>query len=97
MAVRDQAEILAALQAVGKHLRELRHREGLTQSQLAEASGLDLRNYQNIEQGKSNLRLGTLVRIATFYGVSLASIMQGVPHPNGHKKRAAEPTEAKGT
>jgi transcriptional regulator with XRE-family HTH domain len=65
------------LSEIGLRLRRIRLREDLTQRQLAEAAEIDLRNYQNIEQGKSNFRIGTLVKLAHFYHVPMESFFKG--------------------
>ncbi len=48
-----------------------RTKRGLKQSQVAEAAGISLRQYQDLELGRSEPHLSTAVRLATVLGVSL--------------------------
>lgn len=49
---------------VGERIREQRKRRGLTQERLAEVAELDRKHIGTIESGKTEPRIGTLVRIA---------------------------------
>lgn len=49
---------------VGRRLRELRRQRDLTQEALAEKLGMLAPNYARIEQGRVNVTIDTLVRIA---------------------------------
>ena len=49
---------------LGKRVKEIRAKRGLSQEQLAEASGLSLRTIQRIENGETLPRGDTLVRLA---------------------------------
>ena len=64
-------DVSCFLKDIGRHFKSLRTKAALTQKQLAEASGLDLRNYQDLEGGKSNFRIGTLFRLATYYRIPI--------------------------
>lgn len=52
------------LRSVAANVARLRRRMGLTQEELAEAAGLDVRAVQRIEQGKMNFGVVVLVRLA---------------------------------
>ena len=52
------------LEAFGRGLRCLRESEGLTLEEMSKRSGLSRRHLIEIEQGKVNVRLLTLVRLA---------------------------------
>lgn len=60
---------------LGKTLRTLRLRAGLTQSELAEAANLSLRQCQDIEYGNSNPSMKSLIRLAKALGVSPETIV----------------------
>ena len=50
-------------------VKYLRTQRGLTQSSLAEATGLSLRTIQRVESGQMNLKGHTLITLATFFKV----------------------------
>ncbi len=52
--------------SVGKRIRELRIKQGLTQNKLAEKSGIEPSNISHIERAATKLSLPTLVSIANF-------------------------------
>ena len=49
---------------LGKQIKELRNKQGLSQELLAENSGLSLRTIQRIENGETEPRGDTLKRLA---------------------------------
>ena len=53
-------------------VRESRKAKKLTQYNAAKKIGLDHRHYQNIEGGKINVRLDTVMLLAEFYGLKVA-------------------------
>jgi transcriptional regulator with XRE-family HTH domain len=72
-------------------LRELRKRAGLTQLQLAEASGVPLGSIRNYEQGQREPYWDVAFRLAAAMGVSAeafadcvnpAPLAPGKPNPN---------------
>ena len=59
-------------------LKQVRERKGLSQSQLAIKSGVNLRMIQNYEQGAKNIntaRLLTIVELAQALGCSVCDIL----------------------
>ena len=57
-------------------LRALRAKHGLTQEGFAELAGLGYKHYQQIEIGKKpDLRLSTLERIASAYGIEVHQLL----------------------
>jgi len=57
-------------------LKQLRDAHGLTQEQFAELSGISYKYYQAVEAGrKSNLRLSTLQRLASAYGIEVWQLL----------------------
>lgn len=62
-------------------LRQLRKVHDLTQEQFSELSGISYKYYQAVEAGrKRDLRLSTLDRLATAYGVEVWQLAGGVVH-----------------
>ena len=60
---------------IGKRIRELRKRKGLTQAVLAEMSGLEPSNISHIERAATKLSLPTLVSIANALQVTLDELV----------------------
>lgn len=58
----------------GKRLRQLREERGITQEQLAEATGYTPRHINRIEHGKSGPHFDQIDKMAEFLDVSLAEI-----------------------
>ncbi|MCC6555979.1 MAG: helix-turn-helix transcriptional regulator, partial [Polyangiaceae bacterium] len=63
-----EPETAAVLRTLGKRIGELRRARGLTQEQAAERLGMLAPNFARIEQGRQNVTVDTLVRIATMLG-----------------------------
>ena len=60
-------------------LKQLRAEHGLSQSQLARATGIFSSFLSLIEQAQSDITIGRLVRLAEFYDVELADLLNGPP------------------
>jgi UDP-N-acetylglucosamine 1-carboxyvinyltransferase len=60
------------LRATGDHLRKTRKKLGISRAKLAETLGMHLMNYARIEQGKQNVTMEMLSRIADALGVEVA-------------------------
>ena len=56
---------------MNNRVRELRKEKGLTQQQLAEATGMNQRSISRIEMGNTNPTVRTLGRIARGFGKKL--------------------------
>ena len=59
---------------LGLRVRELRHLAGLTQEEGAVQLGMLTPNYARIEQGRMNVTIDTVVRLANMLGVSVADL-----------------------
>lgn len=68
--MRDEAS--RAARALGAQIREARRAQGISQRALAETCGLPCPSLSNIETGKGNPTVGTLVRIGNVLGLTLA-------------------------
>ena len=55
--------LLWDMQKIGNKLLAVRKKTGLTQVEVAEASGLSSRTYADIERGTVNMRVETTLRI----------------------------------
>ena len=69
-------ETKAVLRDLGLRVRELRRQRDLTQEALAEKLGMLSPNYARIEQGRSNVTIDTLVRVATALGVEVGALFK---------------------
>ena len=78
---------------LGLRLGELRRRKELTQEVLAEKVGMLTPNYARIEQGRMNVTLDTLTRLANALGVDVVELFKAPttkksPRPGRPKKAA---------
>lgn len=61
-----------------KILKELRKRKNVTQEQVAEDIGLNIKTLQAAEQGTRGVRIDTLCEFADYYKVTLDYLITGV-------------------
>lgn len=54
---------------VGRNLRSIREKRGLSQNEMAKVIGMDLARYGRIERGLVNLKLQSVERLADRLGV----------------------------
>lgn len=69
-------ELRPVLRDLGLRIRELRRQLDLTQENAAEKIGMLAPNYSRIEQGRSNVTVDTLVRIANALDVPLLELFK---------------------
>lgn len=62
---------LTPSQSIGRRIREERHRQGLTQEQLAMISNVATRSLHRIETGEAQVRFDVLMRILAALGFEL--------------------------
>lgn len=62
---------------IGKNIRTLRERKGLTQDQLAEKLFVTRQTVSNYETGRSRPDIDTLLRIAEILGVDIHTVLYG--------------------
>jgi len=65
------ARTLERLALLGEHLRRLRRALGVSRAKVAKSIGMHPMNYARIEQGKQNVTVEMLLRIADGLGVDL--------------------------
>lgn len=63
------------MRRVGQRIREAREHQGLTQERVFLAVPMNRAHYQDIEGGRANPTLRTLLRIARAIGVPLADLV----------------------
>lgn len=76
---RRQAEVFAGAYAIAVQLIELRERRGLTQAELATATGIDQGDISRIERGSANPTEKTLTRLADALGADLRLVERTSP------------------
>jgi len=62
---------LTGPQALGAHIRQERHRQGLRQSDLAAAAGTSVRFIVEVERGKATARIGKVFDLLEQLGLRL--------------------------
>ena len=60
---------------VGKRIRELRNKGGMTQKELAEKADISTSYLCDIEVGRTNPSLRTLERISKAFGITMKEII----------------------
>lgn len=63
------------LRQVGRHVRLEREKAGLTQAQIADAAGMSARAVRELEAGRSNPTLATMVAIADVLSITLDELI----------------------
>jgi DNA-binding XRE family transcriptional regulator len=65
------------LKCVGKNIREARRKAGLRQIDIETRAGITYRHYQNIEAGKINVGITTLLKLAEAFGATVEELLSG--------------------
>ena len=63
---------------MNKSLKDIREENNLTQEQLAKKAGLTYKAYWNIETGKSDPKLSTLINIAKALNIKTADLINSI-------------------
>ena len=71
--------LLSSLCDIGNRLFLIRKKQGLTQAEVAELSGLSERTYAEIERGVVNMRIKSLLQICEALHVTPNEILTGEP------------------
>ena len=72
---------------VAKNIKVARRAAGVTQEQIIARGGFNARWYQDVEAGKSDVRLSTLYRIAKALGVGPARLLETQPTTRNASRR----------
>jgi quercetin dioxygenase-like cupin family protein len=85
---------------IGRQLRALRHQKGLGLAQVAEATDISKSFLSLVEVGKSDITFSRLMRLVSFYGISITDLVPGEGDPglvsvlrSGDQKVMAFPAE----
>lgn len=65
---------------LGRVLVELRKARGISQQQICEYTGLSQKYVSDIENGKRNLGLDTIVMLTNYYNISIGDFFLEVEH-----------------
>jgi len=65
-------------QKLGKRIRELRDKKGLSQEKFADLCGLDRTYIAGIEKGRRNVSLINIEKIARAFGLTLNQLFKGL-------------------
>jgi transcriptional regulator with XRE-family HTH domain len=68
----------AALQTLGRRIRQRREQTGLSQEAMAERCGVHRTYYSAIERGERNVTVLTLLRISRGLGTDIGDLMAGI-------------------
>lgn len=72
---------------VARNLHRVRLRKNLTQEQLAERAGVDLRSLQRIEAGSWNMTVDYLARFRKALGCKWSELFKGLDEPIVRRER----------
>jgi len=64
--------------SISEHIKSKRKTYGLTQTELAERSGVGLRFVREMEQGKSTLRMDKVNQVLALFGEKLGAVKSEV-------------------
>lgn len=67
-------------QRIGHIIVELRKTRGISQRQICEYSGLSQKYVSDIENGKRNLGIDTIVMLCNFFNISIGDFFLEVEH-----------------
>lgn len=76
----DEA-VRTLLMCVGRRVAELRRAQHLTQESFAERLGVSVRYVQNVEQGRENLTLASMLRLAAALCATPADLLTSPVDP----------------
>ena len=65
-------------EVLGERIKELRLKTGLSQEKFALKIGLDRTYYSSVENGKRNIAIINLKKIADGFGISLSDLFKGI-------------------
>jgi transcriptional regulator with XRE-family HTH domain len=77
-AARRSKSLDATLARLGRRLRALRLSHELSQEELAAQAQLDAKHYQELEHGRTNATVATLLALSRAFRVTLAELLEGV-------------------
>lgn len=85
--VRDARAIAKVLKELGRRIRRARIAADLTQEEAAAAAGIDYKHWQELEAGRVNATMRTLVRVAAAVGLRVWDLLgPASPAPEGAQR-----------
>ena len=81
---------MATPEQIGKTVIKLRRLRGLSQEALANEAGIDRRYMSDVENGKRNISLDVLNRLASFFGTTLGAFLDEAELSNKEFNTVAE-------
>lgn len=69
-------------QKIGRTILEIRKTRGITQQKICEYSGLSQKYVSDIENGKRNLGIDTIVMLCNYFNISIGDFFLEVEHMN---------------
>jgi len=66
------------IKQIGEKIKELRKGKNLTYVEMAKKVGLSKNGYNNIELGKSNLQLQSLLKILSYHNISIFDFIESL-------------------
>ena len=87
----DPDPIDGGVRSIAANVRRLREKRGLTQEQLAEASGVDAKSVQLLERGTGNPTARLLLAVAAALGVPAGNLFRPaklVPRAPGRPRKS---------
>lgn len=79
---------------IGRRIAELREERGWTQEQFAEKLRMALQNVGRLEQGRSDFRVSTLVRVSRALGCDVARLLE-IPTTRAARRPGRPPKRSK--
>lgn len=74
---------------VGRKIRQIRERAGLTMEELASAAGMNYMEVYHVERGRRDVRLSTLEKIAAGLGITVSTLMRHARGPTPEEQAAS--------
>ena len=72
---------------LGKNLKELRIKKGVTQDDMAELLNIHQTTYSDYELGRLNIPISTLKELAVFFNTSVDYLLDMTDNPNPYPKK----------
>lgn len=69
-------DVMKELKEIGKNIARIRRKKGLTQLDVAAATGMEANSLGRIENGRTNPTIKTLLKLAKAMGVSLSELVK---------------------
>ena len=76
-------DVTTVIKRLGRRLKAVREARGMTQEQAAGATGIPWRRLQDVEGGRANVTVRTLVRFARVYEVEVDELFRRDPEADG--------------